>query len=129
LRTAHKQYPLSNFFIITTKQERYVRAILSSTRAEALPCPAPAFIYDLENPYGPKSNVLEALLKKYPDSTIHFVEDRYETLVKIASIPALDAVKLYLVDWGYNTVEQREDAKQSKRIELIGEIICFLYTC
>ena len=36
-------------------------------------------------------------------------------------IPALDDIQLYLVDWGYNTEEQREEAKRlSPRIKLIN---------
>jgi hypothetical protein len=52
--------------------------------------------------------------------TIHFVEDRYETLVGIIDqAPALINVKLYLVDWGYNTKEHRKLAYESERITLI----------
>ena len=52
---------------------------------------------------------------------IHFVEDRFETLLAVMKISALDDVQLYLVDWGYNTELQREEAKNlSPRIKLIN---------
>jgi hypothetical protein len=55
---------------------------------------------------------------------IHFVEDRFETLLSVMKDPALENVKLYLVDWGYNTPEQRAEARKlAPRIELIGPIV------
>lgn len=61
---------------------------------------------------------------------IHFVEDRFETLLAVMKIPALDDIQLYLVDWGYNTEAQREEAKKlSPRIKLIdGEEFKLLAT-
>ena len=44
----------SNAYIITTKQERFVRAILGQNGI--LP-PSQDRIFDLENPHGPKSKV------------------------------------------------------------------------
>ena len=77
--------------------------------------------------------VLEALIAKYNEQDeikeyiaikgvkIHFVEDRYETLLAVMKIPELDDVQLYLVDWGYNTEIQRNQAKElSPRIKLIN---------
>lgn len=68
------------------------------------------------------------------------MEDRFETLLSVMKDPTLDCVKLYLVDWGYNTLEQREEAKKlAPRIKLIGKcvlcciinvlfnIVCMLY--
>lgn len=115
----------SPFIIITTKQERYVRAILES---KSLCCPKKEDIYDLENPYGSKAKVLEALISKslLPSSScsplcIHFVEDRYETLLTIQHTPSLlpENVKLYLADWGYNTKEQIAEARSNPRITVI----------
>ena len=78
--------------------------------------------------------MIEALLDKYnkldsiQDSEIglkgvkiHFVEDRFETLVAVMKISALDDVQLYLVDWGYNTETQREEARRLyPRVKLIN---------
>lgn len=58
---------------------------------------------------------------KNKEVVIHFVEDRFETLLAVTKIPALDSVQLYLVDWGYNTRSQREEAKKLfPRIKLIN---------
>lgn len=108
----NKKKMTNPYLIITTKQERYVRAIME---AKGLPCPQKKNIYDLENPYGSKVKVLEALTEcKLPygedifelsktatpvcENHIHFVEDRYETLLAIqASALLVDNVHLYLV--------------------------------
>jgi hypothetical protein len=51
---------------------------------------------------------------------IHFVEDRFETLLNIIKIPELDDIQLYLVDWGYNTQAQRLEAiSLHPRVKLI----------
>ena len=48
-----------------------------------------------------------------------FVEDKLSTLAKISSQPELEAVKLYLADWGYNTPAERESVLQQSRIQLL----------
>lgn len=107
-----------DYTIITTKQERFVRAILETNKIQP---PPQEDIYDLENPYGLKPKVLQALIDKYQPKEIHFVEDRFETLVGVLNTRGLERVKMYLVDWGYNTEQQREEAKRlSPRIQLIG---------
>ena len=58
---------------------------------------------------------------KNKEVIIHFVEDRFETLLAVMKVPALDSVQLYLVDWGYNTKSQREEAKKLfPRVKLIN---------
>ena len=66
---------LENFYIITTKQERFVRAIMEPY---GIRCPPPERLFDLANPFGPKTKVLQEILRRNSDSscTIHFVEDR-----------------------------------------------------
>jgi hypothetical protein len=150
---------LSRTFIVTTKQERFVKAILtehdkhslieqllrrnadsshlprlvsnSDAMSKTMPLDQVSNVFDLENIYGHKANVLKALLERSQRSAaiarenesegesalprIHFVEDRLETLLKIVKLRQedreryreLDRVALYLVDWGYNTAEQR----------------------
>jgi hypothetical protein len=49
-----------------------------------------------------------------------FVEDKLSTLQKVLTMPELDAWQLYLVDWGYNTQEERAWASAHPRIQLIG---------
>jgi hypothetical protein len=48
-----------------------------------------------------------------------FVEDKLSTLQKVLTVPELDSWQLYLVDWGYNTKEERAWAAAHERIQLI----------
>ena len=51
---------------------------------------------------------------------IHFVEDRYPALLQVLEQPHLkEYVKLYLVDYGYNTLAEREAAMAHPDIEVI----------
>lgn len=62
------------------------------------------------------------LVEKFPNQRLHFIEDRVETLEKVASMPELDDVQLYLAKWGYVTEEQLKVAgKLQNRIEIINE--------
>lgn len=157
---------LSKVFIVTTKQERFVRYILDAFeiplyRQGLLHCDVrtrnirqdewwtkTSNVFDLENIYGVKLNVLKELSLRMNSKTgdinknmgtIHFVEDRYETLTKIISEATIDQsislwsadhanlqtlpgrlrLRLYLVDWGYNTVDQRSKAVENPCITLI----------
>ena len=105
-----------NVCIITTKQGRFVQAILQEN---SLPCPTLDRLYDLDNPYGKKPEVLKALLNESPGSEIHFVEDRMETLLAVTQCEELSNVRLYLVAWGYNTEEERIKAELHPRITLL----------
>jgi len=146
---------LDSVFVITTKQERFVRAILENnglflirdgvsnrlpptgeqsgdTATDAAPV---SNIFDLDNAYGSKVRVLQELTRRLAASaeqcaqeeqpTLHFVEDRYETLLATlahkAAHPLSLNVKCYLVDWGYNTPEQRRAARENPEVELISQ--------
>ena len=162
------QLDLNRTFIITTKQERFLKAILKENdmlhylarektlpsvtadiiglssaetqtllvsntdpTAKTLPLDQVSNIFDLENIYGSKPNVLVELVRRLSEqdgkddkATIHFVEDRFETLVKIVKLrreerdryALLDRVRLYLVDWGYNTEEQRQQVSHNSHM-------------
>ena len=62
------------------------------------------------------------LVEKFPNQRVHFIEDRVETLEKVALMPGLESVQLYLAKWGYVTEEQLIVAeKLQNRIEIINE--------
>ena len=147
----HKHIDQSRTFIITTKQERFVEAILdnnginllkrnneriailnSDPRCSKVPLALRSNVFDLENVFGSKANVLKHLLEENfqdPEVVIHFVEDRFETLLNIAKLrdtkeeySSLRRVQLYLVDWGYNTEDQRRQlAKSNSHANSISE--------
>jgi phosphoglycolate phosphatase-like HAD superfamily hydrolase len=54
------------------------------------------------------SNTTSSNLSSNAPINIWFVEDRLKTLEQIAKIPALESVKLFLADWGYNTQAMRD---------------------
>ena len=46
-----------------------------------------------------------------PACTLHFVDDRFETMEAVSAEPDLAGRwRLWLADWGYNTPEERERA-------------------
>ncbi len=103
--------------IITTKESRFVTQLLQEQGVEL----ASEFVWGKELKRS-KTDSLKQILdrgaKKSP--TVWFVEDRLSTLAKIATQPELEAVKLYLAEWGYNTVAEREAALQQSRIQTLA---------
>ncbi|MBW4657217.1 MAG: HAD family hydrolase [Drouetiella hepatica Uher 2000/2452] len=110
----------TQLFIITTKEQRFVRQLLQQQQIEI----PESRIFGKEAKQ-PKADTLRALIQKFTQEldesvTVWFVEDRLKTLHNIAPQPDLAAVKLYLADWGYNTEADREVARQSDRIHLLS---------
>ncbi|MGR9073182.1 MAG: HAD family hydrolase [Gammaproteobacteria bacterium] len=101
-------------YIVTTKQERFVKQILDANQIEI-----PAVrIFGLDRKMG-KEQVLLNLIDRHPARTVHFVEDRLPTLVNVLNNDRLKHVKLFLADWGYNTEQDRLESRKYP-IELIG---------
>ena len=103
-----------DWFIITTKQERFVKHILQANEIEL----EEARVFGLERKLN-KQAILETLKTEYPDRLITFIEDRLPTLTGVQQNPELDDIKLQLADWGYNTEAERKVAA-SRAIEVIG---------
>ncbi len=104
-------------FIITTKQERFAGMLLGHHGVVL----DSARVFGLERNQS-KPGILRALVAR-PElaaQAFHFVEDRLDTLHDVISTPALDPVQLYLVDWGYNTPAQRQEAAGQPRIEVVS---------
>jgi phosphoglycolate phosphatase-like HAD superfamily hydrolase len=118
VKTAFLQYLNSaEYYIVTTKQSRFIDAIM---RNNGLSPPPLDRVFDLDNPIKGKPNVLKHLISTLgEDTTIHFVEDRFETLEAVERTSGLENVRLYLVDWGYNTEIQRLLCGSSSRITLL----------
>jgi len=99
LDTIDKKY----CYIVTTKQERFVKYILESNHIQI----------DDENIYGldremSKVEVLHFIRKRHPHNRIIFVEDRLQALIDVLYDRGVDDVSLKLVSWGYNTPLDRE---------------------
>jgi len=101
--------------IISTKEGRFIQELLTQVGVD-LPR---ASILGKETKRS-KPEILQQLLTRNPQVTIWFVEDRLKTLEKVASLPALEEVKLFLADWGYNTQAMRATVGDHPRITLIS---------
>jgi len=104
----------SPWYIITTKQERFVEEILKVNQVHL----EPENIFGLDAKMS-KQAVLLALQEKHGDTPLCFVEDRVQTLVDVLDTPKLKTLKLQLADWGYNTQQDKELAK-TKGIPLVS---------
>ncbi len=94
------------WYIITTKQERFVKQILSANNVQI----ANERIFGLDRKMS-KQAVLIDLLIEHPEQTIYFVEDMLSSLLKVKSNNQLQSVKLLFAPWGYNTAQDRLYAK------------------
>jgi hypothetical protein len=48
------------------------------------------------------------------------VEDRLKTLLSVKQQPDLSQVRLFLADWGYNTLPERESVAQNPPVQLLS---------
>ncbi|OMP00367.1 hypothetical protein COLO4_12726 [Corchorus olitorius] len=110
------KFASSSIYIVTTKQGRFADALLRELAGVTIP---PERIYGLGT--GPKVKVLKQLQQRpeHQGMKLHFVEDRLATLKNVIKEPELDGWNLYLVDWGYNTQKEREEAASIPRIQLL----------
>ncbi|XP_057981457.1 uncharacterized protein LOC131166863 isoform X2 [Malania oleifera] len=110
------KFASSKVYIVTTKQSRFADALLRELAGVTIP---PERIYGLGT--GPKVEVLKQLQGKpeHQGLTLHFVEDRLATLKNVIKEPELDGWNLYLGDWGYNTLKEREEGASIPRIHLL----------
>ncbi|MCK5831402.1 MAG: HAD family hydrolase [Methylococcales bacterium] len=102
------------WYIITTKQERFVKHILNANQINL----SDDRIFGLDKKKS-KEAVLLDLVDKHSQETIYFVEDRLPALVKVIKNEKLASVQLFFAVWGYNTEKDKLDAQQ-KPIKLIG---------
>ncbi|MEE9327365.1 MAG: HAD family hydrolase [Cocleimonas sp.] len=97
-----------DWIIVTTKQERFVDAILVANGIRL----NKKRIFGLDRKMN-KQTVLQKLLDNHPDRKITFIEDRLPTLMAVQNNPKLKTVNLQLVDWGYNTELERKTAEEN----------------
>jgi phosphoglycolate phosphatase-like HAD superfamily hydrolase len=102
LKQLNENWQSTPWYIITTKQERFVKQILKANAIDV----ADEHIYGLSRNMN-KVPVLTELLKIHPDETIYFIEDRYNTLINVANSIQSDRIKLVFALWGYNMAEEK----------------------
>jgi phosphoglycolate phosphatase-like HAD superfamily hydrolase len=95
--------------IITTKAERFVRALLAARAAPLEKLPILGWAGDRIVPKDECVRHLVATHRLAPDGAgVWFVEDMLETLEKIGhAIPPLAGLRRFLAAWGYNTPGHR----------------------
>lgn len=103
----------ATWYVVTTKQERFVSQILSANEIELFG----GNIFGLERNRS-KADTLIEILEGHPNEQIYFVEDRLPALLSVMTNPKLQSLKLQLADWGYNTAQDRQKAAQTG-IELL----------
>lgn len=107
--------------VVTTKAERFARALLAAqdARLGALPIIGREPGRTVSKP---ESLAGFAAARGLPAGArgLWFVEDLLETLESARATPALAAARLYLADWGYNTLEQRAVAGGHAHVALLS---------
>jgi phosphoglycolate phosphatase-like HAD superfamily hydrolase len=107
------------WYIVTTKQERFVKQILKANAIEL----EGERIFGLDRNMS-KAEVLKGLLKTHPKEMIYFVEDRLPTLLNVLKNDELASVKLIFALWGYNTDEDKTLAVQQAFIlQQLGDFL------
>ncbi|HCF30501.1 MAG TPA: haloacid dehalogenase [Cyanobacteria bacterium UBA11049] len=103
--------------IITTKEGRFVSQLLQQQGVD-LP---EKFIFGKESKR-PKYQIIQELIGVTAKTAVSlwFVEDRLKTLQLVQQQADLEAVRLFLADWGYNTASEREIAVRNPRIHLLS---------
>ncbi|NJK68350.1 MAG: HAD family hydrolase [Microcoleus sp. CSU_2_2] len=113
----HKlQESLVKVAIVTTKEGRFVRGLLQLAGVQM-----PSELIFGKEYNKPKHQILrEFMTAAGNDSRIWFVEDRLKTLLSVKQQPDLSAVRLFLADWGYNTLAERESVAENPPIQLLS---------
>ncbi len=102
--------------IVTTKEGRFVRELLQLAGVQM-----PSELIFGKEYNKPKHQILrEFLAASGKDATIWFVEDRLKTLLSVQQQPDLSQVRLFLADWGYNTLAERESVAQNPPVQLLS---------
>jgi phosphoglycolate phosphatase-like HAD superfamily hydrolase len=108
--------------IVTTKAERFVRALLTGQHA-ALGA-VPVIGREPGRPV-PKPDILRRLADEQglggDADGLWFVEDMLETLQATAARADLSGARLFLAAWGYNTPEDRARVSRGGRIALLSQ--------
>lgn len=103
----------ATWYVVTTKQERFVKQILDANGIDL----SEDKIFGLERNRS-KADTLIEIVSEHPAARIYFVEDRLPALLNVKTHPKLQGVNLQLADWGYNTLQDRQEAVQ-RGVELL----------
>lgn len=102
--------------IVTTKEGRFARQLLQQQNIN-MPT---EWIIGKEVKRSKDQTLRELLAASTDNASIWFVEDRLKTLQNVEQQADLEAVGLFLADWGYNTPAQQASIRLSSRIKLLS---------
>ena len=104
-------------YIVSTKEGRFIRQLLQQ---QGLELSSQAIIG--KESQRPKYQTLKELIARHSVDNQHvwFVEDRLKALQAVKAQSNLEQVQLFLADWGYNTSQAQENARQDQRIRLLS---------
>ena len=107
--------------IVTTKAERFARALLRSQHPRLAAVP---IIGREPDRTVPKPESLLRLGREHglppTGAGLWFVEDMLETLELVRATSGLSEARLFLAGWGYNTLEHRASAGGSSHVGLLS---------
>jgi len=106
--------------IISTKEGRFIRRLLAQQGIEL----ADEQVFGKEVKQ-PKYETLRQVRTGYAERRqlvpqVWFLEDRLQALQAVRQQIDLGSVELFLVDWGYNTEADRQQARRQERIHLLS---------
>lgn len=107
--------PQVDLWVVSTKEGRFIAQLLEQAGVDL---PRSQIIG--KEIRQPKVVTLGQLRDRSPDHLISFIEDRLPPLQQASTVPELDAVRLYLADWGYNTAQMRSQISEHHRIQLLS---------
>jgi phosphoglycolate phosphatase-like HAD superfamily hydrolase len=107
--------------IVTTKAERFARALLAAqdARVAALPIVGREPSRTISKPHS-LTRLAAAHSLQGAAEGLWFVEDLLETLDAVHATPALAGARLFLAAWGYNTLEQRASVGWRDHVRLLS---------
>ena len=107
----------TKLYIVTTKEGRFVKQLL---KKEGITLPDSRIIgKEAKRPKYETLRIIRQQEQVAPQS-IWFVEDRIQALELVHQQLDLQDVKLFLADWGYNTLLERELASQKEYVQLLS---------
>ncbi|NEQ69602.1 MAG: HAD hydrolase-like protein [Symploca sp. SIO2D2] len=107
----------TELFIVTTKEGRFAKQLLQQ---QGVQLPEDRIIG--KECKRPKYQTLRQIIENLSEeaANLWFVEDRLKTLQLVQQQPDLKDVKLFLADWGYNTVAHQELVRNDPSIQLLA---------
>jgi len=105
----------TQLYIVSTKEGRFITQLLA--RAGVTLKPEQIIGKEVKRPKYETLRLLKQDLAA--DASIWFVEDRLPALQLVHEQPDLQNVKLFLADWGYNTVASHQAAKAENWVTLL----------